>query len=221
MSLIESFNILKKPKKEKSNSPVDLSENFKLVKTRRNNKTRMRIMAGILIMFLVTVLLSTFAISKSKGSINYQEEFVGGENENIAPQYGEMADVNQIVERKRKDNLLQNSNDQTPPPTSMKDVPEVKINIPKPQPTYQEEERAYYVDEQKLGEFFSSKKQAQSSDEQQVTVSKQSKKVQSYKPKNPPAPKAQVQETHEVPETSAPTTEVAPETNTQPTQYIF
>ena len=221
MSLIESFNILKKPKKEKSNSPVDLSENFKLVKTRRNNKTRMRIMAGILIMFLVTVLLSTFAISKSKGSINYQEEFVGGENENIAPQYGEMADVNQIVERKRKDNLLQNSNDQTPPSTSMKDVPEVKINIRKPQPTYQEEERAYYVDEQKLGEFFSSKKQAQPSDEQQVTVSKQSKKVQSYKPKNPPAPKAQTHETHEVTETSAPTTEVAPETNTQPTQYIF
>lgn len=221
MSLIESFNILKKSNKEKSNSPVDLSENFKLVKTRRNNKTRMRIMVGILIMFLVTVLLSTFAISKSKGSSNYQEEFVGGENENIAPQYGEMADVNKIVERKRKDNLLQNSNDQTTSQTSKKDVPQVKINISKPQTTYKEEERAYYVDEQKLGEFFSSKKQAQSSDEQQVTVSKKSNKVQSYKPKNPPAPKAQIQDTNEVTETSAPTTEPVSETNTQSTQYIF
>lgn len=212
---------MKKSKNQKNNSPVDLSDNFKLVKTRRNNKARMRVMAGILIMFLVTVLLSTFAISKSKGSINYQEEFVGGENENIAPQYGDMADVNQIIEKKRKDNLLKTSDEQTPAPTGGGVVPQVTINIPKPQPTYQEEERAYYVDEQKLGEFFSSKKSVQSTDDGQVAVSQRSNKVQSYKPKNPPATKVKVQEVQESSETTPATTEYNTDSSTQPTQYIF
>lgn len=178
-------------------------------------------MAGILIMFLVTVLLSTFAISKSKGTINYQEEFVGGENENIAPQYGDMADVNQIIEKKRKDNLLKTSDEQTPSPTGESVVPQVTVNIPKPQPTYQEEERAYHVDEQKLGEFFSSKKSVQSTSDGQVAVSQRSNKVQSYKPKNRPAPKVNIPETHESSETTPTTTEYNTDSSTQPTQYIF
>lgn len=192
-----------KPKKQKSKSPVDLSENFKLVKTRRNNRTKMKIMAGLLVMFLVTVLISTFFIPKSKTSIDYEEQFPDGMNENIAPQYGQISDVNQIVqEKKRKDNLLNNtpSNPVMPPTQQTVDVtvnmPEPTVRAAKPVREY-----TYKVDEKKLGEFFSSSKKTPQNETYQTEETQQKNRtVQSFKPKNQPQ--------------STKTTEITPPTET-------
>ena len=149
-----------KLKKQKSKSPIDLSENFKLVKTRRNNRTKMKIMAGLLVMFLVTVLISTFVIPKSKTSIDYEEQFPDGINETIAPHYGQISDVNQIVQQKKKKDNLLNSTPSNPimPPTQQ--TVDVTVNMPEPTVRVAKpvREYTYKVDEKKLGEFFSSSK---------------------------------------------------------------
>ena len=178
-----------KSKLPKSKSPVDLSDNFKLVKTRKNNKTRMKTMAAVLVMFLVTVLISTFFIPKSKTSIDYQEEFPNGVNENIAPQYGQMSDVNQIVQQKRKDNLLQEPTETPPEPKPDSSI-QVNVNIPTPKVERPVEKHVYVVDKQKLGEFFSTPKKSTPTveDEYQSEVAAKPRSVQSFTPKNAPQP---------------------------------
>lgn len=175
-----------KQKIPKSKSPVDLSDNFKLVKTRRNNRTKMRIMSCILVFFLVTVLISTFFIPKSKTSIEYEEQFPNGENENIAPQYGQISDVNQIVATKKKNNLLNNSKITTTP--QQQQTTDINVNVSQPIVRVEKSEHNYNYkkDEKKLGEFFATSKTTTPSEKDEEFPQQKSHAIQSFKPKNPP-----------------------------------
>lgn len=147
----------------------------------------MKIMAGLLVIFLVTVLISTFFIPKSKTSIDYEEEFPDGVNENIAPQYGQISDVNQIVQaKKKKDNLLKNTEEK--PTLPKQPTIDVRVNIHKQTVKVEKpvREYTYKIDEKKLGEFFSSSKTTPSETYQTESTQQKPRSVQSFKSKNQP-----------------------------------
>lgn len=167
--------------KNLSKSPVDLSSNFKQVKNLHKNRNRMKIMAGFLLFFLVFVLVSTFFIPKSRTNEDFKQSPIDEQVIDNQDHVTDMVDVNQIVMQKRqKNNLLEEHNQSQTQQQAVKPT-EVKVNIYHT-PVTVDVDYDYKVDTKKLGEFFSSSKSANTTQDEIETNIQPTKSVQSFVP---------------------------------------